>query len=60
MIRFESWGEFVVMDGHGSYVLAAYAIGLVCFLGLLLESRLRLRALKRASQRQGLIEESSR
>ena len=27
MIRFESWGEFVVMDGHGSYVLAAYAIG---------------------------------
>ncbi|MBS16261.1 MAG: heme exporter protein CcmD [Gammaproteobacteria bacterium] len=60
MIRFESWGEFVVMDGHGSYVLAAYAIGLVCFLGLLLESRLRLRALKRASQRQRLIEESSR
>ena len=60
MIRFESWGEFVVMDGHGSYVLAAYAIGLVCFLGLLLESRLRLRALKRASQRQALIEESSR
>ena len=60
MIRFESWGEFVVMDGHGSYVLAAYAIGLVCFFGLLLESRLRLRALKRASQRQRLIEESSR
>ncbi len=60
MIRFESWGEFVVMDGHGSYVLAAYAIGLVCFLGLLLESRLRLRALKRASQRKRLIEESSR
>ena len=60
MIRFESWGEFVVMDGHGSYVLAAYAIGLVCFLGLLLESRLRLRALKRARQRQRLIEESSR
>ena len=60
MIRFESWGEFVVMDGHGSYVLTAYAIGLVCFLGLLLESRLRLRALKRASQRQRLIEESSR
>ena len=60
MIGFESWGEFVVMDGHGSYVLAAYAIGLVCFLGLLLESRLRLRALKRASQRQRLIEESSR
>mgnify|MGYP001401102106 CR=1 FL=1 len=60
MIRFESWGEFLVMDGHGSYVLAAYAIGLVCFLGLLLESRLRLRALKRASQRQRLIEESSR
>ena len=60
MIRFESWGEFVVMDGHGSYVLAAYAIGLVCFLGLLLESRLRLRALKRASQQQRLIEESSR
>ena len=60
MISFESWGEFVVMDGHGSYVLAAYAIGLVCFLGLLLESRLRLRALKRASQRQRLIEESSR
>ena len=60
MIRFESWGEFVVMDGHGTYVLAAYAIGLVCFLGLLLESRLRLRALKRASQRQRLIEESSR
>ena len=60
MIRFESWGEFVVMDGHGSYVLAAYAIGLVCFLGLLLERRLRLRALKRASQRQRLIEESSR
>ena len=60
MIRFESWGGFVVMDGHGSYVLAAYAIGLVCFLGLLLESRLRLRALKRASQRQRLIEESSR
>ena len=60
MMRFESWGEFVVMDGHGSYVLAAYAIGLVCFLGLLLESRLRLRALKRASQRQRLIEESSR
>ncbi len=60
MIRFESWGEFVVMDGHGSYVLAAYAIGLVCFLGLLLESWLRLRALKRASQRQRLIEESSR
>ena len=60
MIRFESWGEFVVMDGHGSYVLAAYAIGIVCFLGLLLESRLRLRALKRASQRQRLIEESSR
>ena len=60
MIRFESWGEFVVMDGHGSFVLAAYAIGLVCFLGLLLESRLRLRALKRASQRQRLIEESSR
>ena len=59
MIRFESWGEFLVMDGHGSYVLAAYAIGLVCFLGLLLESRLRLRALKRASQRQRLIEESS-
>ena len=59
MIRFESWGEFVVMDGHGSYVLAAYAIGLVCFLGLLLESRLRLRALKRASQQQRLIEESS-
>ena len=41
MMRFESWGEFVAMDGHGSYVLAAYAIGLVCFLGLLLESRLR-------------------
>ena len=60
MIRFESWGEFVVMDGHGSYVLAAYAIGLVCYLGLLLESRLRLRALKRASQQQRLIEESSR
>ena len=60
MMRFESWGEFVVMDGHGSYVLAAYAIGLVCFLGLLLESRLRLRALKRASQQQRLIEESSR
>ena len=60
MIRFESWGEFLVMDGHGSYVLAAYAIGLMCFLGLLLESRLRLRALKRASQRQRLIEESSR
>ena len=59
MIRFESWGEFVVMDGHGSYVLAAYAIGLVCYLGLLLESRLRLRALKRASQQQRLIEESS-
>lgn len=60
MMRFESWGEFVVMDGHGSYVLAAYAIGLVCFLGLLLESRLRLRALKRASQQKRLIEESSR
>lgn len=59
MMRFESWVEFVVMDGHGSYVLAAYAIGLVCFLGLLLESRLRLRALKRASQQQRLIEESS-
>ena len=59
MMRFESWGEFVVMDGHGSYVLASYAIGLVCFLGLLLESRLRLRALKRASQQQRLIEESS-
>ena len=50
----------MAMDGHGSYVLAAYAIGLVCFLGLLLESRLRLRALKRASQQQRLIEESSR
>ena len=60
MMRFESWGEFVAMDGHGFYVLAAYAIGLVCFLGLLLESRLRLRALKRASQQQRLIEESSR
>lgn len=60
MMRFESWGDFVVMDGHGSYVLAAYAIGLVCFLGLLLESRLRLRALKRASQQKRLIEESSR
>ena len=60
MLRFESWGEFVAMDGHGSYVLAAYAIGLACFLGLLLESRLRLKALKRASQRQRLIEESSR
>lgn len=60
MMRFESWGEFVAMDGHGSYVLAAYAIGLVCFLGLLLESRLRLRALKRASQQHRLIEESSR
>ena len=59
MMRFESWGEFVAMDGHGTYVLAAYAVGLVCFLGLLLESRLRMRALKRASLRQRLIEESS-
>ena len=46
MMRFESWGEFVAMDGHGSYVLAAYAIGLVCFLGLLLESRLRSASIK--------------
>ena len=59
MMRFESWGEFVTMDGHGTYVLAAYAVGLVCFLGLLLESRLRMRALKRASHQQRLIEESS-
>ena len=47
------------MDGHGTYVLAAYAIGLVCFLGLLLESRLRMRALKRATQQQRLVEETS-
>ena len=59
MMRFESWGEFVAMDGHGTYVLAAYAVGLVCFLGLLLESRLRMRALKRASHQQRLLEESS-
>ena len=59
MMRFDSWGEFVAMDGHGTYVLAAYAVGLVCFLGLLLESRLRMRALKRASHQQRLIEESS-
>ncbi len=59
MLRFESWGEFVAMDGHGTYVLAAYAVGLVCFLGLLLESRLRMRALKRASHQQRRIEESS-
>ena len=59
MMRFESWGEFVAMDGHGTYVLAAYAIGLVCFLGLLLESRLRMRALKRATQQQRLVEETS-
>ena len=59
MMRFESWGEFVVMDGHGSYVLAAYAIGLVCFLGLLLESRLRLRALKRASQQKKINERAN-
>jgi len=59
MMRFESWGEFVAMDGHGTYVLAAYAVGLVCFLGLLLESRLRMRALKRASHQQRLIEETS-
>ena len=59
MMRFESWGEFVAMDGHGTYVLAAYAIGLACFLGLLLESRLRMRALKRATQQQRLVEETS-
>ena len=59
MMRFESWGEFLAMDGHGTYVLAAYAVGLVCFLGLLLESRLRMRALKRASHQQRLIEETS-
>jgi len=59
MMKFESWGEFVAMDGHGTYVLAAYAIGLVCFLGLLLESRLRMRALKRATQQQRLVEETS-
>ena len=59
MMRFESWGEFVAMDGHGTYVLAAYAVGLVCFLGLLLESHLRMRALKRASHQQRLIEEAS-
>ena len=47
------------MDGHGTYVLAAYAVGLVCFLGLLLESHLRMRALKRASHQQRLIEETS-
>ena len=59
MMRFESWGEFVAMDGHGTYVLAAYAVGLVCFLGLLLESRLRMRALRRATQQQRLVEETS-
>ena len=59
MMKFESWGEFVAMDVHGTYVLAAYAIGLVCFLGLLLESRLRMRALKRATQQQRLVEETS-
>ena len=59
MLRFESWGEFVAMDGHGTYVLAAYAVGLVCFLGLLLESHLRMRALKRTSHQQRLIEETS-
>ena len=59
MMRFESWGEFVAMDGHRTYVLAAYAVGLVCFLGLLLESHLRMRALKRARHQQRLIEETS-
>ncbi|GIX30397.1 MAG: hypothetical protein KatS3mg124_0869 [Porticoccaceae bacterium] len=45
MYRFESWGEFLAMGGHGWFVWGAYAASMAVFAWLVAAPLLRSRAI---------------
>ncbi len=59
LVKFESWGEFIAMGGHGPYVFAAYGLVILGLVGMVLIARANMNAAREAIRQRALIDEVS-
>ena len=58
-MKFESWGEFIAMGGHGPYVFAAYGLVTLGLVGMVLIARANMNAAREDIRQRALIDEVS-